>query len=50
MNHAGARVVLDESAVLAWVLREGGYETVDKLLPFAVVPASAMVEVLYRSR
>ena len=46
---AGPRVVLDASAVLAWVLRERGQATVDALLPHAVVPASAMVETLYRA-
>jgi ribonuclease VapC len=43
------RVTLDASAVLAWVLHERGFETIDKLLPIAVVPVSAMVEVLYRA-
>ncbi len=49
MNRPEAQVALDTSAVLAWVLREPGYETIDRLLPFAVVPASAMVETLYRA-
>jgi ribonuclease VapC len=44
------RVVLDASAVLAWILRERGWQTVDALLPFSVVPAPAMVEVLYRAQ
>ena len=43
------RVVLDASALLAWVMRERGSETVDVLLPYAVVPVSAMVETLYRA-
>ena len=43
------RITLDASAVLAWVLRERGFETIDKVLPIAVVPVSAMVEVLYRA-
>jgi PIN domain nuclease of toxin-antitoxin system len=38
------RVALDASALLAWVLRERGYDTVDKILAFAVIPSSAMVE------
>lgn len=42
-------VVVDASAVLAWVLREKGWEAVDRLLPVAVAPASVMVEVLYRA-
>ncbi len=43
------RVVLDASALLAWVMNERGTQTVDRLLAFSVVPASAMVEVLYRA-
>jgi PIN domain nuclease of toxin-antitoxin system len=43
------RVTLDASAVLAWVLHERGFETIDRVLPIAVVPVSAMVEVLYRA-
>ncbi len=43
------RVVLDASALLAWVLNERGTQTVDRLLAVSVVPASAMVEVLYRA-
>jgi PIN domain nuclease of toxin-antitoxin system len=39
--------VLDASAVLAWVLREPGHITVDKLMEVAVVPASSLTEVLY---
>jgi ribonuclease VapC len=45
----GHRVTLDASAVLAWVLHERGFEIIDKVLPIAVVPVSAMVEVLYRA-
>ncbi len=44
------KVALDASAVLAWVLRERGHDVIDQLLSFAVVPASAMVETLYRAR
>lgn len=43
------KVVLDASAVLAWVLNERGAGTVDRLLPVAVTPASGLVEVLYRA-
>lgn len=46
---AASRVVLDASAVLAWVLSERGAATVDKMLAVSVVPASAMVETLYRA-
>lgn len=35
--------------MLAWVLRERGFETIDKVLPVAIIPVSAMVEVLYRA-
>lgn len=43
------RVVLDASALLAWVLRERGAATVGRLLPVAVIPAPNLVEVLYRA-
>jgi len=46
---SGPRVVLDASAVLAWVLNEPGEAVVDKVLPVSVVPASAVVEVLGRA-
>lgn len=47
---AARRVTLDASALLAWVLDERGAATVRKLLPVAVIPASAMVETLYRAK
>lgn len=43
------QVVLDASAVVAWLMRERGCQTVDKLLPVAVVPASALTESRYRA-
>jgi ribonuclease VapC len=43
------KVVLDASAVLAWVLRERGAETVERMLPVGVIPAANMTEVLYRA-
>ena len=49
MSPTTHRLTLDASAVLAWVLRERGFETIDKILAMAVVPVSAMVEVLYRA-
>ena len=49
MSASTRRVALDASALLAWVLRERGFETIDKVLPVSVVPVSAMVEVLYRA-
>lgn len=50
MSGSPRRVALDVSALLAWVLRERGHDTVDKILTFAVIPSSAMVETLYRAR
>lgn len=42
-------VVLDASAVVAWAQHERpGWETIDKLLDVAIVPASALTESLYR--
>lgn len=41
------RVVVDASAVLAFVLQERGWQTVEKLLPFAVIPLPNLTEVLY---
>ena len=49
MTTPAPRVVLDASAVLAWVLRERGWDVVNQLLPIAVVATSAMTEVLYRA-
>jgi len=43
------RVVLDASAVLAWVLNEKGSSAVARMLPVGVVPVSALVETLYRA-
>lgn len=42
-------MVLDASALLAWLLKERGVETVDRVLPVGVVPVSALVETLYRA-
>lgn len=50
MSALPRKVAVDASALLAWVLRERGADTVDRLLPVAVVPASAMVETLYRAQ
>lgn len=46
---APRRVVLDASALLAWVLDERGADTIGKLLSVAVIPAPNLVEVLYRA-
>ncbi len=43
------RVVLDASALLAWVLRERNWHVVDKMLDVAMIPVSALVETLYRA-
>jgi PIN domain nuclease of toxin-antitoxin system len=43
------RGVLDASALLTFIWREEGGDRVAKLLPDAVIPASALVEVLYRA-
>ena len=50
MIPAPRKVALDASALLAWVLRERGHDVIDQMLSVAVVPASAMVETLYRAR
>jgi PIN domain nuclease of toxin-antitoxin system len=41
------RVVLDASAILEWLLARHAKDTIDKLLPVAVIPASALTEALY---
>jgi ribonuclease VapC len=43
------KVVLDASAVVAWLLHERGSDIVDKLLPVAVIAAPNLVEALYRA-
>ena len=50
MSSIDRRVVIDASGIVAWLLREPGSLTIDKLLSLAVVPASAMTESLYRAR
>ena len=44
------RVVLDASALLAWIRNERGAETVGRLMPVAVVPAPNLTEALHRAR
>lgn len=44
------RVVIDASAVLAFVLREKAAPVVAQVLPYAVLPAPNMTEVLYRAK
>lgn len=43
------RVVVDASAVLAFVLRERAAGVIGQVLPYAVIPAPNMTEVLYRA-
>lgn len=43
------RVVLDASALLAWVMNERGAATVDRVLAVGIAPASVLVETLYRA-
>lgn len=50
MTVGNRRVVLDASAVIAWLFHDRGSDTVSKLLSVAVLPASAMTESLYRAR
>lgn len=49
MNLPPPRVVVDASAVLAYVLQERGWQTVDKILPVAILPLPNLTEVLYRA-
>ena len=40
-------VVVDSSALLAWLFLELGYKTVDRILAHAIAPVSVITEVLY---
>jgi PIN domain nuclease of toxin-antitoxin system len=42
------KIVVDASAVLAWLLNERGGDTINKILDLAVAPVSVIVEVLHR--
>lgn len=44
------QVTLDASVVLAWVLKEDEHEKAARLLSVSAVPASAVVETLYRAK
>ena len=46
----GRRIVLDASALVAWVRNERGAETVGRMLPVAVAPAPNLTEALHRAR
>jgi PIN domain nuclease of toxin-antitoxin system len=41
------RVVLDSSAVIAWLRREVGWQVVDQALSQGIIPSPCMSEVLY---
>ena len=43
------KVVLDASAVVAWIFRETGYQVVARALPHSVLPVANAVEVLARA-
>jgi ribonuclease VapC len=43
------KIVVDASALLAWLLNERGGDTINKILDLAIVPISVIVEVLYRA-
>ena len=49
MSTPERKIVLDASALLAWVLGERGRDTVDRLLPVAAITAANLVEVLHRA-
>jgi ribonuclease VapC len=43
------KIVVDVSALLAWLLNERGGDTINKILDLAIVPVSVIVDVLYRA-
>ncbi|MGH8940999.1 MAG: hypothetical protein ACRDV2_16880, partial [Actinomycetes bacterium] len=46
---ADRKVVLDASAVVAWIFKETGYQVVARALPVSVLPVPNAVEVLARA-
>ena len=50
MTSDDRRVVLDASAMIAWVRHEVGWNIVARTLSVASLPASALTESLYRAR
>lgn len=42
-------VVVDASAVLAYLFRERGGTTVERVLPYSVLPAPTLAEVVYKA-
>lgn len=49
MSLPAPHVVVDTSAVLASVPQARGWQTVDKILPVAILPLPDLTEVLYRA-
>ncbi|MDP9443651.1 MAG: PIN domain-containing protein [Actinomycetota bacterium] len=49
MTEKARKVVLDASAVVAWIFRERGYQVIARALPVAVLPVPNAVEVLARA-
>ncbi len=43
------KVVLDASAIVAWIFRETGYQVVARALPYGVLPVANAVEALARA-
>jgi ribonuclease VapC len=50
MSDTPERVVLDASAVIAWVLNEHGAAVVERLFDIGIIPSVNMTEALYRSK
>ena len=44
------KLVLNASAVVAWIFREPGYQVVARALPYGVLPVANAVEVLARAQ
>jgi len=42
--------VLDTSAILEWTLNRPKHDTIEQLLPHAVVPVSCLTESIYKTR
>ncbi len=41
------KVIIDSSALLAWLFKEPGYKTVAQILAHSIAPVSVITEVLY---
>ena len=44
------RCVLDTTAILEWTLNKPKHDTIEQLLPYAVVPVSCLTESIYKTR